>query len=178
MFSAVVTAMGTRTFGLYFRAFSDDRLGQIVEIVDSFAGIGQIVTGTGHGKILLETSGQGDNLPCLRKSVKRNFAIFMLQCQILHEIAVDSPIRQFGMRWYIFHVPSVEVPETFRIAFQFNSEQYGGVYVGTRICDENESGRSFEQDIGSGELSPLQHGKHDADWMIRAYLSEAPRTEN
>ena len=53
--SAVVTAIGTRTFDLYFRAFFDDGLGQIVEIFDSFRGIGQIITGTGHGKILLET---------------------------------------------------------------------------------------------------------------------------
>jgi len=73
--------MGTRTFGLYFRAFSNVGLWQIVEIVDSFAGIGQIVTGTGHGKILLETSVQGDNLPRFGKSVKSNFTIFMLQCQ-------------------------------------------------------------------------------------------------
>ena len=80
VFSAVVTAMGTRTFGLNFRAFFDDGLWQIVEIVDSFAGIGQIVTGTGHGKILLETSVQGDNLPRFDKSVKSNFATFMLQC--------------------------------------------------------------------------------------------------
>ena len=55
MLSAVVTAVRTRTFDEYFRAFFDDGLGQIVEIFDSFRGIGQIVTGTGHGKILLET---------------------------------------------------------------------------------------------------------------------------
>lgn len=30
---------------------------------DSFRGIGQIITGTGHGKILLEICVQGDNLP-------------------------------------------------------------------------------------------------------------------
>ena len=40
MFSAVITAMGTRTFGKYFRSFFDDGLGQIVDVVDSFRGIG------------------------------------------------------------------------------------------------------------------------------------------
>jgi len=58
VFAALVTAMGTRTFGVNFRTLFDDRLRQVVVWIDSFAGIGQIVTGTGHGKILLETSVQ------------------------------------------------------------------------------------------------------------------------
>lgn len=55
MLAAVVTAMGTRTFGEDFRACFDDGRGQIVDVTDSFRGIGQIITGAGHGRNLLET---------------------------------------------------------------------------------------------------------------------------
>lgn len=50
MLAAIVTAMGARTFDLYSRAFFDD-------------GLGQIITGLGHGGNLLEAWVQGDNLP-------------------------------------------------------------------------------------------------------------------
>jgi len=64
------------------------------------------------------------------------------------------------------------VPETFRVAFQFTSPQDDHrVIFGTRIRGENESSRSFVQEIDTGELLPLKHGTHDADWVIRAYLS-------
>lgn len=63
MLAAIVTAMGARTFDLYSRAFFDDGLGQIVDVIDAFRGIGQIITGLGHGGNLLEAWVQGDNLP-------------------------------------------------------------------------------------------------------------------
>ena len=49
VFAAKVAAMGARAFGVYFRAFSDDGLGQIVDVIDPFRGIGQIISRTGHG---------------------------------------------------------------------------------------------------------------------------------
>jgi hypothetical protein len=65
VFSATVTALWARAFRAYFRAFFDDGLGQIVDVIDSFRGIGQIITGTEHGCNLLETSVQKGILPIL-----------------------------------------------------------------------------------------------------------------
>lgn len=91
---------------------------------------------------------------------------------ILHEMTARLPDSQIGAHWYTVRIPSVEVPETFRVAFQFTSSQDDHrVIFGTRVRGENESCRSFVQEIDSGELMPLKHGTHDADWVIRAYLS-------
>jgi hypothetical protein len=97
--------------------------------------------------------------------------------KILREIVVPPPRGRNEMGWNTFNVPSVEVPETFRIAFQFNSGQSGGVSFATRICDESETSHSFEQKNDSGELLPLKHENSAADWMIRAYLSETPQAK-
>ncbi len=80
MLAAVVTAMGTRTFGEDFGASFDDGLGQIVDVADSFRGIGQIITGLWHGGNLLETRVQGDNLPHFEISVN---SISQLLCYSL-----------------------------------------------------------------------------------------------
>jgi len=80
MFTAVVPTVGTGTFCVYFRAFFDDGLRQIVDVVDPFTGIGQIVTGTGHGRILLEMCGQGGSLPNSELFVK---SISQLLCYSL-----------------------------------------------------------------------------------------------
>jgi hypothetical protein len=94
--------------------------------------------------------------------------------KVLYESKVGRSIYQSGLRWYLFEVPSVKVPETFRIAFQTNSDEHGMIYVGTRVCNEGETGHSFEQSIDTGELSPLKQGNAAADWVIRTYLSETP----
>jgi hypothetical protein len=60
MFTTVVTAVGTGTFCEYVRAFFDNGLGQIVDIVDPFSGIGLIITGAGHS-FLLEMAGKASS---------------------------------------------------------------------------------------------------------------------
>jgi hypothetical protein len=94
---------------------------------------------------------------------------------VLYKIDGKFTIRQYGTQWFTFEFPSVEVPETFRIASPF-----GNTY---RICAENEAGHSFVQSIAfiqdadSEKLLPLKQENSVADWMIRAYLSETPQAK-
>jgi len=96
---------------------------------------------------------------------------------ILAEIPSESRIRERGtMKWYVFHAPSVEVPETFHVAFQLNSHQRGGTYVATRRVADGESGHSFTRGSDSS-LTPLVVDGTAYDWMIRAYLAKTPNME-
>ncbi len=106
----------------------------------------------------------------------RNTAFYILDqdMKVLQELPSETRIRSSGpMHWFVFHAPSVEVPETFHVAFQFNSQQYGGIYVATRRLAEGEDGQSFTCSPGQ-DLKPLEVDGAGYAWMIRAYLSETP----
>lgn len=93
---------------------------------------------------------------------------------ILWESTSKTRVRYSGpMRWYSFHAPSVEVPETFHVAFELNSRQQGGIYVATRELTDETQGHSFSYNEGQG-LKPLTINGADSDWMIRAYMSDTP----
>jgi len=105
---------------------------------------------------------------------KTTFFVLDKDMNVLKELSSGSRIRGRGpVKWYVFHAPSIEVPETFHIAFQFNSPENGGTFVAMRELDEGESGHSFIYDKQQG-LEPLVMGNVGYDWMIRAYLAARP----
>ena len=105
-----------------------------------------------------------------------NVTLYVLDedMNVMEELTRESTIPSRGpMKWYLFHVPSAEVPETFYVAFQFNSQQRSGIYVGTRQLGENEPSHSFSYSKGH-ELTPLEVNGVGYDWMIRAYMAATP----
>ncbi len=99
MLAAVVTAMGTRTFNLNSRLFFDDGLGQIVDVADSFRGIGQIITGLWHGGNLIETRVQGDHLPHFEISVN---TISQLLCYSLKKFLEHNIVTNRRKRRHVY----------------------------------------------------------------------------
>lgn len=106
---------------------------------------------------------------------KTAFYLLDEDMNILLEQSSGLRIRERGpVKWYTFHAPSVEVPETFFIAFQFNSPVNRGTYVANRRLKEGEPAHSFVRDA-SRELEPLESGGVGYDWMIRAYMTATPK---
>ena len=108
---------------------------------------------------------------------KMSFYLLDEDMNILSEQSSGLRIRERGpVKWYTFHAPSVEVPETFFVAFQFNNPGNRGTFVATRRLKEGESSHSFVRDARQ-ELKPLESGGVGYDWMIRAYMSATPKEE-
>ena len=103
-----------------------------------------------------------------------SFHVLDADMRILAKLPSENRIRDRGvMKWYTFHAPSVEVPETFHVALQFNSQQRGGIYVATRELAGEAQGHSFSYNEAQG-LKPLSINGTPSDWIIRAYVAETP----
>ncbi len=94
--------------------------------------------------------------------------------KVLKEISTGSRIRDRGpVKWYAYQLESLEVPETFHVAFEFYGPKGRAISLATRRLAEGETGHSFLGEEGQ-DLKPLEVQGAASDWMIRAYLAEKP----
>ncbi len=100
------------------------------------------------------------------------------EMKVLEEISTGTRIRRRGsMKWYAYPLASLEVPETFYVAFDFHSLKNEGVFLATQRLAEGETGHSYFGAEGQ-ELRPLAVQGAASDWMIRAYLAEKPNLDS
>jgi hypothetical protein len=105
---------------------------------------------------------------------KTTFYLLDADMNVLLEQSSGLRIRDRGpVKWYTFHAPSVEMPETFFVAFQFNNPVNRGTFVAKRRLKEGEPCHSFVRDA-SEELKPLESDGVGYDWIIRAYVAATP----
>ncbi len=146
------TAEGKRSLGASGHAVAFERQAQpFVEAIDIFAGR--------YG---------------VPEPPAEDFHVYILneQQQILADLNYPySLIERDELRWYTLRTPSIEVPEKFYVALNFNPSQTKGIYLG---FDESVAESHSFQGLPDSGFQPVKE-KHD--WMVRVYMAKNPSGE-
>jgi len=104
-----------------------------------------------------------------------DFHLYLLndKFQVLADLRYSYAMveRTSDLRWYTLRTPSVEVPNKFYVALNFNPHQTKGIYLGFDRNVEESHSYSGLPDSGYEKV------RDTYDWMVRVYMSSEPSGE-